>query len=54
MFAERNSRALSCLGSPDVGHLDVEVEGLSRQRVVKRDHDGFVLDRANAHGNGLT
>ena len=51
MFAERTSRTLSCLGSPDVGHLDVEVEGLSRQRVVEVDHDSLLFDFMDAHGD---
>ena len=54
MFAERNSRALSCLGSPDVGHLDIEVERLPCQRMIEIHDDGFVLDLVNAHGDGLT
>ena len=41
---------LFCLGGFDVGHFDVEVEGLAGQRVVQIDHDGFVLDLMNAHG----
>ena len=38
----------------DVGHLDVEVEGLSGQRVVEVDHHSLVFDFVNAHGDGLS
>jgi len=45
-------RKSSCLGSPDVRHLYVEVEGLSRQRVVEVDHDSLLFDFVDAHGDG--
>jgi hypothetical protein len=51
---DTTSRKLSCLGSPNVGHLDVEVERLACQRMIEIDDDGFVLDCVNAHGDGLS
>jgi len=48
------SGKLFCLGSPDVDNFYVEVEALSRQRVVEVDHDGFVLDFVDAHRDGLS
>jgi hypothetical protein len=40
----------SCL---DVGDFHVEVEGLAGEGMIQIDHDGFVLDLVNAHGDGL-
>ena len=53
LFAERTRRRLFCLGGLDVGDFHVEVEGLSRQRVVEVDHDSLLFDFMDAHGDGL-
>ena len=50
----KTSRKLFRLGGFDVGHLHIEVEGLSRQRVVEVDHDSLLFDFMDAHGDGLS
>ena len=51
IFYGDNETQLSCIGGLDVGNFHVEVEGLSRQRVVEVDHDSLLFNFMDAHGD---